>query len=87
MKRQLKVTTPKSLARVPARCPQCDSCMVSWSPKRVWCVMCDFQTATRPGESYIHTIVRWNRAVLDGIGYYEMVRENNARQFKLYEHN
>lgn len=81
----MKTTSPKSLARVPARCPQCNSCEVSWSPTRVWCTMCNFQTATRVGETYVHAIVRWNKAVRDGIGYYELVRENNARQYRKYE--
>lgn len=75
------VTTKQSMARVPAPCPQCGH-ITSWSPTRVWCPWCSFQTATKEGENYRHTIVRWNRAVRNGIGYIELIRENNERELK-----
>lgn len=65
---------------LPTSCPQCGSHAVSWSPKRVWCTMCSFQTATQAGEKYPHTIARWNRAIKDGIGYVELVQENLERE-------
>lgn len=70
------------MARVPASCPQCGSHEVSWSPLRVWCPMCSFQTAAKFGESSAHIIVRWNRAVQDGIGYLELLEENRERELK-----
>lgn len=73
-------TNQSLLAGIPAPCPQCGSQAVSWSPTRVWCTMCSFQTATRDGDTARHTIYRWNRAVRDGIGYYELVRENIERE-------
>ena len=76
------VTTKRSMARVPASCPQCGSHEVSWSPLRVWCPMCSFQMATKGGERGVHTIIRWNRAVRDGIGFGELLRENNERELK-----
>ena len=80
----MKTTSPKSLSRVPTKCPRCGSWAVSWSPKRVWCTMCSFQTATRFGETSRHTVVRWNRAINDGVGYYTIVQENNARESSIY---
>ena len=32
------------------------------------------------GESEDALIARWNAAILDGVGYVELVRENNARE-------
>lgn len=71
------------MARVPAACPECGN-ITSWSPTRVWCPMCSFQTATKTGERSAHTIVRWNKAVRDGIGYDELLVENREREARKY---
>ena len=80
----MKTTSPKSLARVPAKCPRCGRYEVSWSPKRVWCTMCSFQMVAQPFETVPHLVKRWNLAVNDGVGYYNLVRENNARECTVY---
>ena len=61
------------------KCPRCGN-VSSWSPLRVWCGHCSFQMAGLPGESQGELIDRWNAAVRDGVGYVELVRENNARE-------
>ena len=68
---------------LPCSCPECGSHAVSWSPKRVWCTMCSFQTAVRSGEKATHAITRWNRAIQDGIGYIALVQENHERQERI----
>ena len=80
----MKTTSTKSLARVPAKCPRCGKHEVSWSPKRVWCAMCSFQMAAKPFERSARLVKRWNLAVNDGVGYYDLVRENNAREATIY---
>lgn len=42
--------------------------------------MCSFQTAAKHGENAPNTIARWNHAILDGIGYTDLIQENNERQ-------
>lgn len=74
------VTTKRSMARVPASCPQCGAHEVSFSPLRVWCPLCSFQTAAKEGERTLNIVRRWNRAVRDGIGYYELLVENRERE-------
>lgn len=67
------------MMEVPAVCPQCGK-LTAWSPKRVWCVLCGFQMAAKPGESSAMLVGRWNKAVVDGEGYVELVRENGERE-------
>lgn len=71
------------MARVPASCPQCGH-ITAWSPTRVWCPMCSFQMATKEGHTSAHTIVRWNLAVRDCVGYVELLKENREREAKKY---
>lgn len=77
------VTTERSLARVPASCPQCGH-ITAWSPLRVWCPMCSFQMAAREGERTEQIVMRWNRAIRDGIGYTKLLEENRERELKKY---
>ena len=73
-------TSPSLLAGLPATCPECGSHAVTWSPLRVWCCRCNFQTAARPQEKTPALISRWNAAVRDGDGYIELLQENIARR-------
>lgn len=38
--------------------------------------------AAKNGEKSIHIIKRWNRAVREGIGYLELLKENREREAK-----
>lgn len=67
------------MMEVPAVCPRC-SRLTSWSPRRVWCVNCNFSMEAKKGESTQALIRRWNKAVVDGEGYVELVRENGQRE-------
>lgn len=73
-------TSPTLLAGLPATCPECGSHAVAWSPLRVWCCRCDFQTAKQDHESPTQLIARWNLAVREGDGYAEILSENIARR-------
>lgn len=64
---------------LPERCPRCGR-LTSWSPLRVWCGNCSFQMRAMSFETVEELIARWNMAILDGVGYVELVRENNARE-------
>lgn len=77
-------TSKKHLSRLPATCPNCGSHQVTWSPTRVWCTMCSFQTAAKEGEKSPHIVRRWNRAVRDGVGYCDILAENRERELKKY---
>ena len=46
--------------------------------------MCSFQMVAQPFETVPHLVKRWNLAVNDGVGYYNLVRENNARECTVY---
>lgn len=46
--------------------------------------MCSFQMVAQPFEKTAHLVKRWNLAVIDGVGYYNLVRENNARECTVY---
>ena len=63
---------------LPTKCPRCGH-VTGWSPLRVWCGWCSFTMSAMRGESVEALIARWNAAILDGVGYVELVRENNAR--------
>ena len=73
-------TSPSLLAGLPATCPECGSHSVAWSPLRVWCTRCEFQTAAQRHENVPQLIARWNAAVRDGEGYCELLEENIARR-------
>lgn len=79
----LRPTNKKLLAALPTACPQCGSHAVSWSPCRVWCTMCSFQTARKGQEIARDIILRWNAAVQHGDGWADLVLENNAREARL----
>ena len=64
---------------LPVKCPRCGK-VTSWSPLRVWCANCSFQMEARMHESAGELVLRWNKAIEDGDGYVELVRENNARE-------
>ena len=73
-------TNATLLAGIPAKCPECNSAAVAWSPLRVWCCSCNFQTAAQPNETSRDIIARWNRAVRDGEGYTDLLSQNIARR-------
>lgn len=67
------------MSTLPAACPQCSG-LTAYSPCRVWCVNCNFTMEVKRGESTHALIHRWNKAVVDGEGYVELVRENGQRE-------
>jgi hypothetical protein len=67
------------LKELPANCPVCGR-IAYWSPLRVCCTNCFFQTRRQYGEDTDAIIRRWNRAVLDGEGLYDLTIENRVRE-------
>lgn len=67
------------LKELPANCPNCGR-IAFWSPLKVCCTNCFFQTAKQFGESTADVIRRWNRAVVDGEGLYDITLENRIRE-------
>ena len=65
---------------LPERCPICEG-WTTWNPLRGWCINCGFTMGAGKGEMQEALIGRWNAAVIEGIGYAELERENNARAF------
>lgn len=73
-------TSKAHLDSLPCACPQCGSHAVTWSPTRVWCTMCSFQTARQGQEIARDIIRRWNAAVKLGEGWQDLVLENSDRE-------